>query len=76
MYCMCCGLNVAKCNLGKVKIESMLVAGCVLLGQRTTPKRMCYDAGWSQEFGSSTSLAWLLACVFANRLIVLIVADH
>ena len=26
MYCMCCGLNVAKCNLGKVKIEPMLVA--------------------------------------------------
>ena len=26
MSCMCCGLNVAKCNLGKVKIEPMLVA--------------------------------------------------
>ena len=30
-------LNVAKCNLGKVKIEPMLVAGCVLWGQRITP---------------------------------------
>ena len=33
-------LNVAKCNLGKVKIEPMLVTGCVLWGQRITPKRM------------------------------------
>ena len=76
MYCMCCGLNVAKCNLGKVKIEPMLVAGCVLWGEQTTPKCMCSDAGWSQEFGSSTSLMWLLNCVFVNRLIVLSVAHH
>ena len=69
-------INVAKCNLGKVKIEPMLVASCVLWGLRITPKRMCYDAGWSQGFGTSPPLAWLLACVFANRLIVLIVADH
>jgi len=68
--------NVAKCNLGKVKIEPMLVAGCVLWSQRITPKCMCYDAGWSQGFGASPSLAWLLACVFANCLSVLIVADH
>ena len=37
-------LYVAKCNLGKVTIEPMLVVGCVLWGQRITPKRMCYDA--------------------------------
>ena len=43
-------INVAKCNLGKVKIEPMLVEGCVLWGQRITPKCMCYDAGWSQGF--------------------------
>ena len=69
-------INVAKCNLGKVKIEPMLVSGCVLWGQQITPKRMCYDAGWSQGFGTFPLLVWLLACVFANRLIVLIVADH
>ena len=73
---VCEAFNVAKCNLGKVKIEPMLVVGCVLWGQRITPKRMCYDAGWSQGFGGYPSLVWLLACVFANRLIVLIVADH
>ena len=67
---------MAKCNLGKVKIEPMLVAGCVLRGQRITPKRKCFDASWSQGFGASPLLVWFLACVFANRLIVLIVADH
>ena len=69
-------LNVAKCSLGKVKIEPMLVTGCVLWGQLITPKPMCYDVGWSQGFGASPLLAWLLACVFANCLSVLIVADH
>ena len=67
---------MAKCNLGKVKTEPMLVAGCALWGQRITPKHMCYDAEWSQRFGAFPLLAWLLACVFAIRLIVLIVADH
>ena len=54
----------------------MLVAGCLLWGQRITPKRMWHDAGWSQGFSASPSLASLLACVFANRLILLIVADR
>ena len=66
-------LNVARCNLGKVKIEPMLVTGCVLWGQQITPKRMWHDAGWSQGFGASSSLAWLLACMFVNLLILLIV---
>ena len=69
-------INVAKCNLGKVKIEPMLVAGFVLWGQGITPKRMCYDAGWSQGFGAFPLQASLLACMFAIRLIVMIVADH
>ena len=73
---VCETFNVAKCNLGKVKIEPMLVVGCVLWGQWITPKRMCCDVGWSQGFGTSPSLPWLLACVFANRLIVLIIANH
>ena len=55
-------INVAKCNLGKVKIEPMLVAGCVLWGQRITPKRMCYDAGWSQGF-SRLPLAGVAHCL-------------
>ena len=54
----------------------MLVAGYVLWEQQITPKHMCYDAGWSQGFDASPLLAWLLACVFANHLIVLIIADH
>ena len=29
-------INVAKCNLCKVKIQPMLVAGCVLWAQRVT----------------------------------------
>jgi len=70
------GKPVAKCNFGKVKFEPMLLAGCVLSGQWITSKRMCYDAGWSKGFGTAPSLGWLLACVFANHLILLIVADH
>ena len=35
----------ANCNLGKVKIDPMLVA-VVLWCQWITRKRMCYDAGW------------------------------
>ena len=54
----------------------MLLAGCVLSGRWITSKRMCYDGGWSQGFGAAPSLGWLLACVCANHLILLIVADH
>ena len=68
--------NVAKCNIGKVKIEPMLVAGCVLWVQQITPKRTRYDAGWSQGFCTFPWLAWLLACMLANRLIMLLIADH
>ena len=32
-----CLINVAKCNLGKVKIEPMLVAGLCLLGSADNP---------------------------------------
>ena len=31
-------LYEAKCNLDKVKVEPMLVAGCVFWGQRISPK--------------------------------------
>ena len=37
---------------------------------------MWHDAGRWQSFGTSPSLAWLLACVFANHMILLIVGDH
>ena len=41
---------MAKCNLGKDKVEPTLVAGCVLWGQQITPKCMCYDVGWSPGY--------------------------
>ena len=61
-------INVAKCNLGKVKIEPMLFAGCVLWGQRITPKCMCYDAGWSQGF-SRLPLAGVAHCLHICELL-------
>ena len=56
-------INVAKCNLGKVKIEPMLVVGLCLTGvSELPPKCMSHDVGWSQGLGASPSLAWHFAC--------------
>ena len=64
---------MAKCNLGKVKIDPMLITGCVLWDN---PKAHMTRCGVVTRVWRLPSLAWLLACVFANCLILLIVADH
>ena len=72
-------LYVAKCNLGKVKIEPMLVAGLSLTGVGGfPPKHTWHGAGWSQGL-KVPSLRWRgtflvfelisadqFACVWAN----------
>ena len=70
IYCMCICLlfvNVAKCNLGKVKIEPMLVAGCVLWGQQITWCRV-FTGVWLVPFAGVAPF-----CMFANCLILLII---
>ena len=52
-------LNVANCNLDKVKIEPMLVMRCVFWGQRINPKAHVTRC-------RVVARAWHFACVFAN----------
>ena len=60
---------MAKCNLGKVKIELMIVVGCVFWGQQITPKAHATQCGvvartWCPP--PPPSLMGHFACVFVN----------
>ena len=60
--------NVAKCNLGKVKIEPMIVVGCVFWGQQITPKAHVTQCGvvaraWCHPFASGSTLLVCLSIV-------------
>ena len=62
-------LNEAKCNLGKVKIEPMLVASLYLTGiSGFPPKRTRHDVGWPGHKGLGTypSLVGHFACFGAD----------
>ena len=66
---------MAKCNLGKVKIKPMLVAGCIFWGQITLEVHVTrcrvVARGWHPLFAGMA----LCLCV-ANLGILLIVADQ
>ena len=49
--------HVAKCNLGKVKIEPMLVMGLCLLRSGDNPQSVC-DMMWGGHKGLAPPLLW------------------
>ena len=61
---MTMSLNVAKCNSGKVKIDPMLIAGCVSWGQRVTSKAHVTRCGvvtraWRFSFAGVELCMWV-----------------